>query len=45
MRELSPNAWGLLGITDGIVVGRLQHDGRWSFSRGSDLKQRFIAHD
>jgi HTH-type transcriptional regulator/antitoxin HigA len=31
-----------LGVAPGIVVGRLQHDGRWPFNRGNDLKQRFI---
>lgn len=31
-----------LGIAPGIVVGRLQHDSRWPFNRGNDLKQRFI---
>lgn len=31
-----------LGIAPGIVVGRLQHEGRWPFSRGNDLKQRFV---
>jgi HTH-type transcriptional regulator/antitoxin HigA len=34
-----------LGISPGIVVGRLQHDGRWAFSRGNDLKQRFVFVD
>jgi HTH-type transcriptional regulator / antitoxin HigA len=33
---------GRLGIAPGIVVGRLQHDGRWPYNRGNDLKQRFI---
>jgi HTH-type transcriptional regulator/antitoxin HigA len=31
-----------LGIAPGIVVGRLQHDERWPFNRGNDLKQRFV---
>jgi HTH-type transcriptional regulator/antitoxin HigA len=31
-----------LRIAPGIVVGRLQHDGRWPFNRGNDLKQRFV---
>ncbi len=31
-----------LGIAPGIVVGRLQHDERWPFNRGNELKQRFI---
>ncbi|HMS71588.1 MAG TPA: helix-turn-helix domain-containing protein [Baekduia sp.] len=31
-----------LGIAPGIVVGRLQHESRWPFSRGNDLKQRFV---
>lgn len=31
-----------LGIAPGIVVGRLQHDERWPFSRGNGLKQRFV---
>lgn len=31
-----------IGIAPGIVVGRLQHDQRWSFNRGNDLKQRFV---
>ena len=31
-----------LGIAPGIVVGRLQHEGRWPFNRGNDLKQRFV---
>lgn len=29
-----------LGIAPGIVVGRLQHDGRWSYTFGNGLKQR-----
>lgn len=28
-----------LGIAPGIVVGRLQHDGRWTQARGSHLRQ------
>jgi HTH-type transcriptional regulator/antitoxin HigA len=34
-----------LGIAPGIVVGRLQHDERWPFSRGNELKQRFVFSD
>jgi HTH-type transcriptional regulator/antitoxin HigA len=30
-----------IGIAPGVVVGRLQYDGRWPFSKGHDLKQRF----
>lgn len=30
-----------LGIAPGIVVGRLQHDGRWPYNWGNDLKERF----
>lgn len=30
-----------IGVAPGIVVGRLQHDGRWPFNRGNELKQRF----
>jgi HTH-type transcriptional regulator / antitoxin HigA len=30
-----------IGIAPGIVVGRLQHEGRWPYNRGSELKQRF----
>jgi addiction module HigA family antidote len=36
---------GRIGIGAGIVVGRLQHDGRWPYSRGNDLKQRFVFGD
>lgn len=32
-----------LGVAPGIVVGRLQHDGRWPYNRGNDLKQRFVV--
>jgi HTH-type transcriptional regulator/antitoxin HigA len=28
-----------IGVTPGIVVGRLQHDGLWPYSRGNQLKQ------
>lgn len=28
------------GIAPGIVVGRLQHDGRWAHSRGNQLKRK-----
>ena len=31
-----------LDIGPGIVVGRLQHDKRWPYDRGNDLKQRFV---
>lgn len=31
-----------VGIAPGIVVGRLQHDKRWPYSRGNELKQRFV---
>lgn len=34
-----------IGISPGIVVGRLQHDKRWSFNRGNDLKQKFVFID
>lgn len=30
-----------LGIAPGIVVGRLQHDKRWPFNKGNNVKQRF----
>lgn len=29
-----------IGVAPGIVVGRLQHDGYWPYSRGNDLKRR-----
>lgn len=29
-----------IGISPGIVVGRLQHDGRWPYNKGNDLKKR-----
>jgi HTH-type transcriptional regulator/antitoxin HigA len=29
-----------VGVAPGIVVGRLQHDERWPFNRGNDLRQR-----
>lgn len=32
---------GEIGIAPGIVVGRLQHDERWPYNRGNELKQRF----
>ncbi len=32
-------------ISPGIVVGRLQHDKRWPFNRGNDLKQKFVFID
>ena len=31
-----------LDVAPGIVVGRLQHDKRWPYDRGNDLKQRFV---
>ena len=31
-----------LGVASGIVVGRLQHDKRWPFNHGNELKQRFL---
>jgi HTH-type transcriptional regulator/antitoxin HigA len=31
-----------IGIGPDIIVGRLQHEGRWAFSRGNSLKHRFI---
>lgn len=31
-----------IGIAPGIVVGRLQHEGRWPYNRGNELKQRFV---
>lgn len=31
-----------IGVAAGIIVGRLQHDGRWPYNRGNDLKQRFV---
>lgn len=30
-----------IGIAPGVVVGRLQHDKRWLYNKGNDLKQRF----
>jgi len=30
-----------IGIAPGVVVGRLQHDKRWPYSKGNELKQRF----
>lgn len=30
------------GIAPGIVVGRLQHEDRWPFSKGNILKHRFV---
>jgi addiction module HigA family antidote len=29
-----------IGVGPGIVVGRLQHDGRWPYNKGNELKQR-----
>jgi HTH-type transcriptional regulator / antitoxin HigA len=34
-----------IGIAPGIVVGRLQHEGRWPYNRGNELKQRFVFVD
>jgi HTH-type transcriptional regulator / antitoxin HigA len=34
-----------LDVAPGIVVGRLQHDKRWPYNRGNDLKQRFTLED
>jgi hypothetical protein len=34
-----------LGVAPGIVVGRMQHDGRWPFNKGNELKQRFVFAD
>lgn len=31
-----------LEISPGIVVGRLQYEGRWPYSMGNNLKQRFL---
>jgi HTH-type transcriptional regulator / antitoxin HigA len=31
-----------IGVAPGIVVGRLQHDGRWAHSRGNGLKRRLV---
>ena len=31
-----------IGVAPGIVVGRLQHDGHWSHSRGNQLKRRLV---
>lgn len=31
-----------IGIAPGVVVGRLQHDNRWPYNKGNDLKQRFV---
>ena len=31
---------GRVGVAPGIVVGRLQHDGRWPYKQGNALKQR-----
>jgi HTH-type transcriptional regulator/antitoxin HigA len=30
-----------IGVGDGIVVGRLQHQGLWDWSKGASLKKRF----
>lgn len=30
-----------IGVAPGIVVGRLQHEGRWPYNKGNDLKQLF----
>ncbi len=34
-----------IGIAPGAVVGRLQHDNRWPYNKGNELKQRFIFSD
>ena len=34
-----------IGIAPGIVVGRLQHDGKLAYSRGNQLKRRFAFED
>jgi len=34
-----------VGVSPGIVVGRLQHDGLWKQAHGNMLKQRFSAED
>jgi HTH-type transcriptional regulator / antitoxin HigA len=34
-----------IGIAPGIVVGRLQHDGLWPFSRGNQLKRQLSFTD
>lgn len=34
-----------LGIAPGIVVGRLQHEKRWPYNKGNQLKQRFVFSD
>jgi HTH-type transcriptional regulator / antitoxin HigA len=31
-----------IGLMPGIVVGRLQHDGRWPYNKGNELKQRLV---
>lgn len=31
-----------IGVMPGIVVGRLQHDERWPYNRGNELKQRLM---
>jgi HTH-type transcriptional regulator/antitoxin HigA len=31
-----------IGVAPGVVVGRLQHDSRWPYSKGNNLKQRFV---
>lgn len=32
-----------VGISPGIVVGRLQYEGRWSYAKGNDLKHRYCV--
>ena len=34
-----------IGVAPGIVMGRLQHDGYWPYSRGNDLKRRLELAD
>lgn len=31
----------LIGVAPGVIVGRLQHDKRWPYNKGNELKQRF----
>lgn len=34
-----------IGVAPGIVVGRLQHDQRWPYNRGNNLKKKFEFKD
>jgi addiction module HigA family antidote len=49
LRQLSlgevPAFAGQLGIAPAIVVGRLQHEGIWDFSKGNSLRRRFAFVD